>query len=104
MNGRKVFDMIISTTPNIEGKTIKEYKGVVFGEAVKMATGGFTSTLSDLFEKVIIDARANAINKMVDKANSLGGNALVGITVDIKTIGDSRYVIAHASGTVVVME
>ena len=96
--------MIISTTPNIEGKTIKEYKGVVFGEAVKMTTGGFSSTLSDSFENVIIDARANAINKMVDKANNLGGNALIGVIVDIKTIGDSRYVIAHVSGTVVVIE
>lgn len=26
--------MLLSTTPSIEGKTIKEYRGIVFGEVV----------------------------------------------------------------------
>jgi uncharacterized protein YbjQ (UPF0145 family) len=26
--------MIVTTTPGIEGKAIKEYKGIVFGEVV----------------------------------------------------------------------
>ena len=30
----EVDNMIITTTPTIEGKTITEYKGIVFGEVV----------------------------------------------------------------------
>lgn len=26
--------MIVTTTPTVEGKTIKEYKGIVFGEVI----------------------------------------------------------------------
>jgi len=32
--------MIITTTPNIEGKRIVEYKGIVFGEVVSGVNSG----------------------------------------------------------------
>ena len=32
--------MILTTTPTIEGRTITEYKGVVFGEIISGENGG----------------------------------------------------------------
>ncbi len=32
-NGR-IFTMIITTTPSVEGRAIREYKGIVFGEVI----------------------------------------------------------------------
>ena len=60
--------MIISTTPSIEGKQIKEYRGIVFGEVVsgvdfmKDFAAGITNIIggrADAYEGELIDARAN---------------------------------------------
>ncbi len=58
--------MIITTTPGVEGKTIREYKGIVFGEVVngvdfiKDFAAGITNFLggrSGSYEGELIDAR-----------------------------------------------
>lgn len=72
--------MIITTTPQIEGKQIKEYKGIVFGEVVngvdfiKDFAAGITNFLggrSGSYEGELIDARENAIREMQDRASSI---------------------------------
>ena len=60
--------MIITTTPNIEGKRIKEYLGIVTGEAVVGA-----NLFRDLFAGIrdIVGGRSGAYEKELRKARNL---------------------------------
>ena len=104
--------MIISTTPMIEGKRIKEYKGVVFGETINgiYFMKDFTASLTNItggrvqeYENELIDARANAMTEMINRAKALGANAIVGVTVDLETINASMIMV-QATGTAVIVE
>jgi uncharacterized protein YbjQ (UPF0145 family) len=60
--------MLITTTPNIEGKRIKEYLGIVTGEAVVGA-----NLFRDLFAGIrdIVGGRSGAYEKELRKAREL---------------------------------
>lgn len=110
--------MTISTTSSLEGKKIKEYRGIVFGEAisgihfVKDFTAGITNIVggrAEEYEQELVNARADAINEMIERAKKIGANALVGVKIDVEAVGSSErsvisMVIVHASGTAVVVE
>ena len=81
--------MIITTTNNIEGKRILEYKGVVFGEVIsgidfiKDFTAGLTNIFggrSGSYEQELIQARYNAMQEMEKHAFNMGANAVIGVT------------------------
>jgi uncharacterized protein YbjQ (UPF0145 family) len=105
--------MLLSTTPTLEGHPIREYKGIVTGEVIIGANviKDFMAGLTDFFggrsntyEKVLIEAKDNAINEMMQRAAALGANAIVGIDVDYETIGQSSSMLMVAtSGTAVVI-
>ncbi len=106
--------MIITTTPSIEGKTIVEYKGIVFGEVVsgvnfvKDFAAGITNFLggrSNSYEGELIDARENALRELQQRASSLGANAVVGVDVDYEVLGTgNNMLMVTASGTAVVVQ
>lgn len=106
--------MLISTTPSIEGKTIKEYRGIVFGEVIngvhffKDFSAGITNIFggrSTEYEAEIINTRADAINELMQRAEKIGANAVVGVKVDYETLGtNSGMMMVVASGTAVVIE
>jgi uncharacterized protein YbjQ (UPF0145 family) len=106
--------MIITTTPSIEGKTVKEYKGIVFGEIVsgvdfiKDFAAGITNILggrSGSYEGELIEARENAVNEMEKRAANLGANAVVGVDIDYEVLGQgNNMLMVTASGTAVIVE
>ena len=106
--------MIISTTSSIEGKQIKEYRGVVFGEVINGVNfmRDFTASITNIiggrsteYEKELIDTRAEAINEMIKRAEKIGANAIIGVKVDYETIGQAgSMLMVVASGTAVVIE
>ena len=109
--------MLISTTPNVEGRKIKEYRGVVFGEVINgidftkdfMASiTNFTGGRSEEYEQEIIDARADALTEMSQRAEKIGANAIIGVKVDYEpmSIGErgTSMLMVTASGTAVVLE
>ena len=103
--------MIITTTTNIEGKKIVEYKGIVFGEVisgvnmVKDMMAGLTNIFggrSNTYETELINARENAIREMQQRAEQLGANAVVGVDIDYEVLGaDNGMLMVTASGTAV---
>ena len=105
--------MIITTTNNIEGKKIKEYKGVVFGEVisgidfVKDIAASFTNIFggrSNSYETELLAARANAMNEMEQRAAEIGANAVVGVDIDYEVLGQGgNMIMVTASGTAVVV-
>lgn len=108
--------MIISTTPQIEGKTIVKYLGLVSGEAILGANifKDFFAGIRDIvggrsaaYEKELRKAKTIAIEEMTQQAKALGANAVLGIDLDYETIGIGRggnMLMVSASGTAVVYE
>ena len=105
--------MIISTTPQIEGHPIREYKGVVTGETIIGASfvKDFFAGIRDIiggrsgsYEKVLIEAKDTSLAEMQQRAMELGANAIVGADIDYETIGQNNSMLMVAtSGTAVVI-
>jgi uncharacterized protein YbjQ (UPF0145 family) len=106
--------MIVTTTPQIEGKKIVEYKGMVFGEVISGVNfvKDFMAGIRDLvggrsqtYEDELIHARDNAIEEMKRRAQSMGANAIVGVDVDYEVLGQGGgMLMVTVSGTAVVIE
>jgi len=102
----------ISTTFDIPGTQISRYCGSCFGVVVrsmgfakgigasfKALAGGEVSQYTRLLE----DSRRHAVDRMVQNAQVLGANAVVGMRFDSSEIGQSLTEIV-AYGTAVVVE
>ena len=108
--------MIITTTHSIEGKTIVQYLDLVSGEAIVGANifrdffAGITDIIggrSASYEKSLREAKNIAINEMMDLADKIGANAIVGIDLDYETISIGQkggMLMVSASGTAVVCQ
>jgi uncharacterized protein YbjQ (UPF0145 family) len=106
--------MILSTTPNIEGKRILEYKGIVVGEVisgvdfVKDFAAGLTNIFggrSGSYESELIEARETALREMQSRAKALGANAVVGVDIDYEVLGQANNMLmVTVSGTAVLIE
>lgn len=106
--------MQMTTTPNLEGRRIVRYCGVVAGEAILGANlfkdifanirdlvGGRSAT----YEKELQRARDIALNELGERAADLGANAVVGIDLDYEVMGERNgMLMVSASGTAVVVE
>jgi len=103
--------MIVSTTPTIEGRPVRDYLGVVAGEAILGANifrDVFASVRdviggrSGSYEKVLRSAREEALKEMVQAARGLGADAVVGIDYDYETLGaNGSMLMVAVSGTAV---
>ena len=103
--------MILTTTPAIEGKTIREYRGIVTGEAIVGANifKDFFAGIRDIvggrsaaYEKELKRAREIAFQEMGDAALQQGGNAVVGIDLDYEVVGQGgSMLMVSVSGTAV---
>lgn len=106
--------MLLSTTNNIDGYVIKEYKGVITGEAIIGANlfKDIFASITDLvggrsgsYERVLREAKDEAMQELQLNAQRLGANAVIGIDLDYETIGQSSSMLmVTASGTAVVYE
>ena len=105
--------MILTTTPSIEGKSIREYRGVVTGEAilganlVKDLFAGIRDLIggrSAAYEQELAKARSIALGELEQSARDLGANAVVGIDLDYEVLGGKgSMLMVSASGTAVVI-
>lgn len=103
--------MIVTTTPSVEGRTITEYGGIVFGEVI---TGvnflrDIAASLRDVFggrsrsyEEELSQAREEAIAEMAKRAQDMGADAVVGVKMDYEVLGaNSSMLMVTVSGTAV---
>ncbi|MDO4775699.1 MAG: putative heavy metal-binding protein [Aerococcaceae bacterium] len=103
--------MILTSTANIDGKHIIEYKGIVFGEVI---TGisilkDFSAGLRNIFggrsqgyEEELAIARKEALQEMEARAKQLGANAIIGVKMDYEALGtDNGMLMVTCSGTAV---
>lgn len=105
--------MLLTTTPTIEGHPIQNYLGLVCGEVISgvdfvkdFAAGmrNFFGGRSASYENELTDARAQAIEELVQRAEQMGANAVVGIDVDYEVLGQGgNMMMVTVSGTAVIL-
>lgn len=103
--------MLVSTTPAIEGRPVRDYLGVVAGEAILGANvfRDIFASVRDViggrsgsYEKVLRSAREAALKEMQDEARRLGADAVIGIDYDYETLGaNGSMLMVAVSGTAV---
>ncbi|MFD1017983.1 YbjQ family protein [Thalassobacillus hwangdonensis] len=101
--------MLVTTTPDLQNKTIATYHDVVCGEAIMGANvvRDFMAGISDIvggrssaYEDKLAQGRKIAMDEMKERARNLGANAIVGIDLDFETLRDGMMMIV-ATGTAV---
>jgi uncharacterized protein YbjQ (UPF0145 family) len=102
----------ITTTFDIEGHRIVEYKGVVRGIIVRSPTimqgvaGGLKSIIGGkigAFTNMCEQARQDAFDHIAEHAEQVGANAVVGFRYDSSDLGDKATEVL-CYGTAVVIE
>ncbi len=102
--------MIVSTTPTLEGRPVREYLGVVTGEAILGANvfrdlfAGIRDVIggrSGSYEQVLREARDAALADMEGEAKKRGADAIVGVDLDYETVSQGTMLMVTASGTAV---
>ena len=103
--------MLLSTTNNIEGKTITTYYGIVSGETIiganifKDIFAGIRDIIdgrSNSYERVLREAKETALKEMTEQAMRMGANAVIGIDIDYETVGSNgSMLMVTACGTAV---
>ena len=106
--------MTLTTTPTIEGKSIRDYRGIVTGEAIIGANifKDFFAGIRDIvggrsaaYEAELRSARELALQEMAEAARQQGGNAVVGIDLDYEVVGQGgSMLMVCASGTAVIVD
>ena len=103
--------MLLTTTPNIQGREITQYFGIVSGETIIGANlfKDFFAGIRDIvggrassYESVLRKAKESALQEMSDQAARMGANAVIGIDLDFETVGaNGSMLMVTAAGTAV---
>ncbi len=106
--------MIVSTTSDVQGRRVREYKGVVRGITVRAPTisqgilGGLKSIIGGqigAYTEMCEQARQAAYDLMVAHARQVGANAILGVSFDASEVAaraSATEVLCY--GTAVVLE
>lgn len=105
--------MIVTTTPTIEGKPVREYLDIVTGETIIGANifKDFFAGIRDIvggrsgsYEKVLREAKNSSLKEMEEMAKQLGATAIVAVDLDYETVGpNGGMLMVTASGTAVII-
>ncbi len=103
--------MIITTTNTIEGHRITAYHGIVTGQTIMGANifKDLFASIRDIvggragaYEKVLRDARDEALKELEAEARARGANAIIGVDLDYGAVGSGEsMMMVSASGTAV---
>ena len=108
--------MLVVTASTLQGKDVKQYLGLVSGEAILGANifKDFFAGIRDLvggrsaaYEGELRKAKQLAISEMIQEAQTMGANAVIAVDLDYETISVSHgggMLMVTASGTAVVVE
>ena len=107
-------DIITTTTSSIEGRPIAEYLGVVSGEAIigaNIIKDIFASIRdvvggrSDSYERVLREARKEALIELQERALATGAEAIVNLRFDYESLGSNgAMLMVIADATAVKLE
>lgn len=104
--------MILVTTFEVPGKKVKETLGMVKGNTIRARHVGkdITAALRNLvggeiveYTKMLAEAREEAIGRLVEQAEQMGANAVVGLRFTTSSVTQGAAELL-AYGTAVVVE
>lgn len=105
--------MILTTTPEIAGRNIRDYKGIVTGEVIVGANivRDLFASITDIvggrsgtYEGKLREAREQAFLELQGEARDRGADAVVGIDIDYEVLGrDGSMLMVTVSGTAVTL-
>jgi uncharacterized protein YbjQ (UPF0145 family) len=103
--------VIITTTTSIEGHPVRDYVGIVTGEAILGANifkdlfAGIRDIVggrSGAYEEELRKARTIALEELAAAATQIGADAVIGVDLDYETVGQGgSMLMVTASGTAV---
>jgi uncharacterized protein YbjQ (UPF0145 family) len=103
--------VIITTTTSIEGHPVRDYVGIVTGEAILGANifkdlfAGIRDIVggrSGAYEGELRKARTIALEELAAAATQIGADAVIGVDLDYETVGQGgSMLMVTASGTAV---
>jgi uncharacterized protein YbjQ (UPF0145 family) len=108
--------MIITTTSTLQNKNVRQYLGVVTGEAILGANifrdlfAGLRDIVggrSGAYEESLRQAKDIAMREMQEAAQKMGANAVIGVDLDYETISVGQgggMLMVSASGTAVIVD
>jgi len=105
--------MLVTTTPFIEGRPVKEYKGAIYAQSIlganfvfdlMAAIRDFIGGHSRSYERLLAKAREDAMKNLIKEAEKLGANAIIAMDLDYNTVGpQAQMLMVSVSGTAVVI-
>ncbi|MCP5116365.1 MAG: heavy metal-binding domain-containing protein [bacterium] len=107
--------MLVVTATTLQDKNVKQYLGLVSGEAILGANifKDFFAGIRDIvvgrsaaYEGELKKAKDIAIREMISQAQQWGANAVIAVDLDYETIGigsGGNMLMVSASGTAVVV-
>lgn len=103
--------MFVTTTFDIQGHQILEYKGLVRGVIVRSPTisQGFMGGLQNIlggnigaYSEMCEQARSHAYNLMIQHATEMGANAVVGVRYDAsEVVNTGTEVLCYGTAVVI---
>ena len=106
-------DFIVVTTPTVPGYKVTKVLGMVTGltPRTRGVGGVFKASFQALkggeikaFTSEIEKARAQAVERAIEKAKETGANAIIGMDVETSDIGQTNITLISATGTAVIIE
>lgn len=104
--------MIVTTGNDVAGSDIVMYKDIVFGEVITGANflkdiganmRNFLGGRARGYEKELIRAREEAMDEMIERAEKLNANAIIGFDCDYQVLGESNdMLMVTCTGTAVI--
>lgn len=106
MPNQRTDPMYVSTTDNIPGMKVTRHLGLVYGATVRArgvggdCLAGFQSACGgevSAYTEMAIEARNEAVSRMLNDAASRGANAVIGLKFDSDNMGNAN---AASNGTI----
>ena len=101
--------MLVTTTSTLQDRKIVDYKGVVSGEAILGANifkdlfAGIRDIVggrSAAYEEELRNAKAMAMEEMMQQARDIGANGVIGVDLDYESVGQNgSMLMVAAAGT-----
>jgi uncharacterized protein YbjQ (UPF0145 family) len=103
--------IIITTTPTLEGRPVREYLGIATGEVIVGANifkdlfAGIRDIVggrAGAYESTLRSARLQAFAELEEDARRMGADAVVGVDIDYEVVGQGgSMLMVSVSGTAV---
>jgi uncharacterized protein YbjQ (UPF0145 family) len=105
-------DVLLTTTPVIQGREIQQYYGLVTVRNVRAMNiiRDILTSIRDIFggrsgayQEVMDDVERELLEELKAKAAQMGANAIIGLQIDYENVGakNNSLIMAFAKGTAV---